>query len=110
MKAKTKPSGFIKRMVGASMALFAASLLLVSCELEDFFPDPEASPECQELHLKRFAAQKEYDAALKAYSDYVNQPLASHGDDYVSILAATLEKAHGALNQVVQEQRKAKCR
>lgn len=49
MNANTKPSGFIKRMLGASATLFMASALLVSCDgLEGVLPIPseEDSKEC----------------------------------------------------------------
>ena|SRR5690554_1185595 len=67
MKANAKANGFIKRVAGASMALFAGSLLLVSCgrldQLEDILdPDKTDSPQCQALKGELLAIGLKSDA------------------------------------------------
>ena len=77
--------------------------------LEDIMPDPEDSPECQELHLG-IAAAKDFELKEKAYRDYLDQPLASPEDEYAKSLESERGKSYVALLEISQEQRDANCK
>src|SRR5690606_38217392 len=99
-----------KRMAGASMALFAASLLLVSCGLRDLTPDSEESPECRELRLERLAYEEIFAARDKAYADYVSQPFASPDDEYAKSLHWSIWEVYDIILEIMEDEQYANCK